>query len=354
LKRFAIMAAIAILFGSLAGCSGGGSGLGGSKKAVAKVNGEEISEAEFYNRVLNVSGTDLAASLNPQGPRGLGKAGEFAMQSLIGEKMFFQVSKTKNALPSEAEITAYIAFAKKYRNPQYTLLPDDPYRTEDDWRRQARSALAFRKMALGQSTVKETDFKTKYDQVKSQLKEQDQLHLRVIDIKDKAKAEKALAKLSKIPFETVALTDSEDPVSGPRNGDIGLVPDAMLQQQMPNLAAAVKKLKVGEYTRTLVEQKLPPRGTMIGTPGQQLETRYFIAQLVENKVGRVPTFEEVKPLMEMVSLQEKDPGAFQRIQTQMTEFRDKAKIEILLKPYEHLMDKPKAGSLGAPVTTKKP
>ncbi len=354
MKRYAIVAAAAIFGGFLAGCSGSGGDPATSKKGVGKVNNDEIAESEFYNRLLNVSASDLQPALNPQGPRGVGKAGEYAIQSLVGERMIFQIAKQKNVLPTEAEITAYVAFAKKYQDPRYTLMPQDPFRTEEDWRRQAKSALSFRKMALAQSTVKEADLKAKYEQLKPRLKEQDQFHLRLIDIKEKAKAEKSLAKLAKLPFETVALTDSEDPISGPRNGDIGTIQEGLLTQQMPTLSIEVKKLKPGEYTKTLIPEKLAPRGKM-QSQGQPMETRYFIAQLVDSKVGRVPTFEEVKPLMEMISLQEKDPGAFQRVQTQLSDFRDKADIKIMIKQYEHLMDKPKAaGAPGAPAPAKKP
>src|SRR5438270_804212 len=115
-------------------------------------------------------------------------------------------------------------------------------------------------------------------------------------------------------FETLALTKSEDPVSAARQGDIGTVTEPMIMQQIPHVAAAVKKLKKGEYTKELIAESLPPRGTPPGTPGQPLKTRYFLAQVVDKTVGRMPTGAEVKYLLDFLVLQEKDPTALQRAQ----------------------------------------
>src|SRR5207237_5133658 len=130
-----------------------------------------------------------------------------------------------------------------------------------------------------------TEVQKLYDQYKPQLAERDQYHLRMIDVKTEAKAQKALEALKKLPFETVALTQSDDPVSGPKNGDVGFVMDTGLP---PPLLEGVKKLKPGEYTQQIIKALVPPyRGT--GQPTTQPETRFFIVQLVEIKKGRTPT-----------------------------------------------------------------
>jgi hypothetical protein len=315
------------------------------------VNGDKITEAEYFDRVQGVTATELQNALNPQLPPSSGRAGEYAMHNLILEKLIDQVAVEKKLVPTEAEVNAYVAFSKKYRD---RFMPPDPHRDEAGWRRQARLSLEFRKMTIAQSNLKDADVHSKFVELKPFLKSPDEFHLRVIDIEDKAKADLALQQINKgMEFQTVALTQSDDPVSRPRMGDIGFVPEPALQQQMPHLAAAVKKLEKGAYTKQLIVENLPPRGVPPGTQGQPTKNRYFLAQVVEKKTGRMPTEAEVKYLLEMEALVSKDPGAFQRTQSALSQQREKAKINITLKPYEHLMDKVRApqtgtGPAGAP------
>jgi parvulin-like peptidyl-prolyl isomerase len=172
--------------------------------------------------------------------------------------------------------------------------------------------------------------------VKSQLVglEPDQYHLRLIDIKDRSKAQKALDSLNKgVPFETVALTQSEDPNSQPKSGDIGFVPAPQIPEP---ILAAVKDLKAGEYTKRLIQAEVPARNATATPVGVPTETRYFLAQQVEKKPGRVPTLEEVKPLVEMLILEQKDRTANQRVQQTVLEFVRKADIQVNLKQYQDI------------------
>ena len=340
MKQVGFIGAAVLAAVLLSGCSGGG-----GSKTVATVNGDKITEAEYFERVQGVTATELQNSLNPQLPPSAGRAGEYAMHNLILEKLIDQVAVQRKLVPTDAEVNAYVAFAKKYRD---RFMPPDPHRDEAGWKRQARLSLEFRKMALAQSNLKDSDIHAKFEELKPFIKSPDEYHLRVIDIEDKAKADVALQSINKgMEFQTVALTKSDDPISAPRMGDIGFVPEPALQQQMPHLAAAVKKLDKGAFTKQLIVENLPPRGVPPGTPGQPMKNRYFLAQLVEKKAGRMPTEAEVKYLVEMEALVSKDPGAFQRIQSALSQQRDKAKINVTLKPYEHLMDKVKAAAAGA-------
>ena len=71
-------------------------------------------------------------------------------------------------------------------------------------------------------------------------------------------------------------------------------------------------------------------------------------RLVEKKPGRVPPIEEVRPLLENVMINKKDPGAFQRIQNSLKDFQDKANIQINLKEYQPIVARFKAGPPQAP------
>lgn len=321
-------------------------GCGQSKKVVAHVNNEVITEDEFNQRTRDVTAANLAPSLAPEGPRGPAKAGEFAMDSLIAEKLILQLAAERHCTPTDAQINAYIAFAKKYRDPRYTFMPYDPARSDADWYRDARYTVAFLNMVKQDAKITDDDLKSIYDKYRSRLREPDMYHLRIIDVREKDKALKALASLKKLPFETVALTQSEDPVSGPRSGDVGFV----AEQQIPApVLQAVKKLKPGEYTPEIIPAKVSPWNVAPG-PNAPLETRYFIAQLVDKKVGRIPTMEEVRPLLENAAVQRKSPMSIMRVQDALRDYQRKARITINLKPYDALFEKTRKAALQQPAT----
>src|SRR5579872_4441105 len=106
-------------------------GCGGSKKVAAKVNGAIITEDDFNDRAQNVSAFALWISLQTRGPA---KSGEYAMVHTLQEKMWEQLGAQKGATPTDADITAYVAFAKDYINRQdlgnLTFMTPDPTRTE--------------------------------------------------------------------------------------------------------------------------------------------------------------------------------------------------------------------------------
>src|SRR5262245_22871063 len=121
LKRIGFFYIVINIAAVLTGCGGSG------KKVIAKVNSELITEDQFIARVQRVNAAQLMPALETRG-RLPGRAGEFALQSMIAEKLVAQYASQKHATPTDAQITAYIAFAKKYSNPGLTLVPQDPFR----------------------------------------------------------------------------------------------------------------------------------------------------------------------------------------------------------------------------------
>lgn len=340
MKRFrAFSVAMLFVIPLAAGCGRG-------EKIAARVNGDTITEEEFLTRVQNINAANLAPALQGRGPA---RAGELAMMRLIEEKLIFQLATEKKAMPTPEQINHYVAFAKKYNHPAVTLMPGDPFRTEEDWQRDARIALVIRNLWLAPLDLKEADARKIYDQIKTQLVERDQYHLRLIDTKTQAKAQKALDSLKKgVPFETVALKESDDPSSAKDGGSIGWQQDIQLPQP---ILQAVKNLKPGEHTTKII--RAPSMSGM--NPGESPTDHFFLAQLVEKKPGRTPTFEEVKLLCENEAMRQKDPAGSQRVQQALLEFQNKANIQITMKPYENLMQRlkqpsgtPSAAPPGAP------
>jgi parvulin-like peptidyl-prolyl isomerase len=325
---------------AVAGCGG--------PKVVARVNNETITEKDFYDRVLQVDAMELGASAQMRGPA---LAGEFAMQALLTEKVVLQLAAQKGATPTDAQIAGYMAFAKRF--PQ-ALGPgaQNPFRSEAAARRDARIQVALRNLTAKPLNITDAELQDEYNRAKDRLVEPRQYHLRLIEVGSETKAKEALAQLAKgISFETVALTQSEDPVAKARSGDVGYLPEPTIP---PALLSAIKMLKPGEYSKQIVKVDAPPPGA----PNQRRAgPHFFVAQLVEVKEPRQIPFEEVRYGVENVVINRKDPNAGQRISVLLRDFMKGAQVEVTLKGYEDVAKKLKEGAqgpIGAPVTPPVP
>ncbi len=337
-----LMSAFALvgLAAALAGCGG--------PKVVARVNNETITEQDYYDRLQQVDAAELGASAQVRGPA---LAGEFAMQALLTEKVVLQLAAQKGATPTDAEIAGYMAFARRF--PQ-ALGPaaQNPFRSEAAARRDARLQVAMRNLTAKPLNITAAELQDEYNRAKSSLVEPRQYRLRLIEVASETKAKDALAQLAKgISFETVALTQSDDPMAKARSGDVGFLSEPTIP---PQLLSAIKKLKPGEYTKESVRVAAPP------APQGQTAPRgshWFVAQLVEVKEPRQIPMEEIKYGIENALINKKDPNAAQRVSGLLRDFMKSAKIEVTLKGYEDLPKKLKESAqapMGAPATPTPP
>jgi parvulin-like peptidyl-prolyl isomerase len=345
LKRFAAYGlAAAVCFLVLPGCGSS------NKKIAAHVNGETITEDEFFARALETNAYVLASSAQAGGPA---RAGEHTMETIIYERLVAQLAKQKGVNPSDADIAAYMNFAKRYQQaPQITFLVQNPLRSEAEWRRDVRTALLRRDMALKTVPLKEEDIKKEYEDNKVNLTPPDRFRLAVIDVTSMDKAQKALDSLKKgVSFETVAMTQSEDPNSKGKGGDIGTLPQTVLP---PEFVDAVKDLKPGAYAPRIIKMQTPPGSTPPGT-AQTPPTHYMILKLLEKPPVETPSYEEIKPLLVNNLMLQKDPNAMNRVQKEIIDYKDKSlqKITIQMKGLQDLLTrKPQQpageGAPGAP------
>ena len=334
-RMWSIAAAIGLIV-AVAGCGG--------PKVVARVNNETITEEEFYDRLRQVDAAELGASAQMRGPA---LAGEFAMQALLTEKVVLQLAAQKGATPTDAEIAGYMAFVRRF--PQ-ALGPNaqNPFRSEAAARRDARLQVAMRNLTAKPLNISAAELQDEYNRAKSSLVEPRQYHLRIIEVASETKAKDALAQLAKgISFETVALTQSDDPVAKARSGDVGFLPEPGIP---PQLLAAIKKLKPGEYTREAVRVAAPSPPN--GQPASRAP-HWFLAQVVEVKEPRQIPMEEIKYGIENAVVNKKDPNAAQRVSGLLRDFMKSAKIEVTLKGYEDIPKKLKE-SAQAPIAPPAP
>jgi|YelNatPaOPRAMG01_1025707.scaffolds.fasta_scaffold10015_3 parvulin-like peptidyl-prolyl isomerase len=314
----------ALLFASLIFLSGCG-----GKKIAARVNNETITVDQFYQRVQEVDAAELAPALQGQG---LSHAGEYALQNMIFEKLINQYAAQQHVTPTDSEVQAYVAFAKKESNPQLTWIPPDPFRTDDEWTRVARIALIERKLAMAPLNITENELHQAYNQLKAKLTPPDTYRVRVIMNSTMQKAQAALASLKKgVDFKTVALTQSEDKASAAKNGELPPLADNKQNPYIHAIVSAAKQLKPGAFTQSVITVPPPP----MQKGGKPV---YFLVQLIEKIPGVTPTYEESRPICEMQVLDQKDPNALMRVQENIRQFKDKSNIQIDLAPYQNLMN----------------
>ncbi len=336
MKRLLTVFGAAALVLVVAGCNSGGSPGSGSGTVVVSVNGENITEQQFVEKTQNVTAFNLAPALEQQG--GVpGRAGEFALQTLIGDMILSQTAKEKKVIPTDEQITKYIAFAKKYQqNPQATMVNPDPFRDEKGWHEDVRRVLTYRALIMSNTKMPEDELKKEYEKFRGQLKEQNTYHLRLVDTRTEAKAKQALAAInSGVAFETVALKHSEDPVSGPRSGDVGTVPEEYLRNLVPGILAVVQKMKPKDIHKAIIKQELTEAGPG-GQPSGTKTMHYYLVQLVERTEGKTPTFEESRFVLENARLLQKEPGAFEKARQEIRRNTERADVKVNMARYKDL------------------
>lgn len=318
-------------------------GCGGAKKVAVKINQDIVTEDEFYGRVQDMDVVSLETAAREGN---LQKAGEVAMQAIISEHLWLQVGAARGIKPTEQEIKAFVAFAKKY--PQYSSLPRDPIRTDAEYEREARLQIVVRRLAAQPLKLGPQDYQKTYELYKAQLREPDQHKLHVIATGSEAKAQEALQVLKKgVPFETVAIKYSEDPNVQRNSGDVGWVPDTVLPQ---SLLDAVRALKPGQVTPAPVAARVPPAGVPPNSPGVRMATRYYVVRLDEFKSGQPPSLEDVRPFIEFMTIASKDRNALSRVQQLVRDELAKATIQVNLDRYKPLVARIKGSLSGQPAS----
>ncbi|HSV73247.1 MAG TPA: peptidyl-prolyl cis-trans isomerase [Chthonomonadales bacterium] len=305
-------------------------------RVVARVNREAITEEEFAERVRNVDAFSL--SMSAQRPGWPSKAGEYAMRQVLLEKVLLQAAKARDVAPTDAQVTAYIQFARNH--PELTSpAARNPFRNDADWQRYARSEVAVRNIAFKSITMTDADVKEVYDdpQIRLALTRPEQVRLTMFVANTEAKARTAAASLAQgVPLETIALQDSDDPLTRQRSGDIGLVALNALPREVQT---ALATMKPGDIARRPIRAELAPPGLDPGDGSAPTVSRWFLVRLVERIPSAPHPMEEVRPFLEGQVLQRKNPDFAQYVQSTVREFMQNATITVHLEEYEPVLQR---------------
>lgn len=144
--------------------------------------------------------------------------------------------------------------------------------------------------------------KAKYDELVKQVTPVEEVRARHILVKTEAEAKDIIKQLDKgADFEKLAKEKSTDPGSGESGGDLGYFTK---DKMVPEFADAAFKMDKGQYTETPVHSQYG----------------WHVIQVLDKRSQPLPAFDQVKPQLTGMVLQEEEHKA-------LDELRSGAKIE---------------------------
>lgn len=242
-----------LMIGAIAGFAACGlifgvSGCGKGADVIAVINGEPITEKEYYSylefkpevRVITANGV---ASLRTEGVLGFQ-----AMQDLIAQKVTMQLAKDKQMYPTEDEINKELEFRKKLE-PNFLTALTARGLTFDMIRQSITMDIIQEKMLTKDVTVTLADAE-KY--VKDNPKEfidparADLSYIKVSDLRTKDAVDRELS--SGQSFTTVALRYSEAPDAKANNGKLSAAGPPTITSLPQDVQKAIANFNGGETT----------------------------------------------------------------------------------------------------------
>lgn len=275
------------------------------------VNGEKVSKAEFYKRLESL-------------PLGGRPAGIIVLDQMINEKLFEQLAKERNVMPTDVQVENKLKLAKK--EGSLTSVLQQRGITLDEYKKEIRTQQAFLNIVTKGVSVSDKEIKDFYDKSKDTLyTKPERTQIGAIICKSKDKIMKADAQLkARQDFSTVALNLSDDERSRREGGTLGWVWRG--QKGVPeNLIENAFALKI----RSVSEPFEVKQGN---------EDQWVILKALDRKPKTILSFADVKD-------QIREGIAFSKGQRQtdvaalVEKTREKAKIKVNSERYRMLEKK---------------
>jgi foldase protein PrsA len=262
--RVRAVATAALLSLAFAGCSGGS-----STGAVASVNGQDISRAEY----------DAKLEAGPQG--------KAVLTQLVQGALIDQYAKDNHVDVSDADVDKKIDdYKSKYPAGQFDSILKSQNLTMDDVRKIVRQQLTVTKAVDGNVKVSDADIKTYLDKNHATLDTPEQVQAKHILVADLATANKVEAELKAgADFAAEAKKYSTDPSSKDKGGDLGFFGKG---QMVPSFQAAAFSQPIGVvgppvkspfgYHIIVVEAKKPKTVATLANSGDKIKAQLMQTQ----------------------------------------------------------------------------
>ncbi|MEO7719206.1 MAG: peptidyl-prolyl cis-trans isomerase [Capsulimonas sp.] len=327
----ALVASAAAMGVFLAGCNtGGGAGGDASSKgaptltgtdAVATVNGEAITQAEFYSQLQRYTPNPQQMSSAP--------AGKTVLQQLIMNTLTEQLAKQEGVPPTDAQINEQMANFKSSADKVLVRGFDDTLATagltEEDLKTfQIKPQLAQINLLTKGVTIADADIQAFYDlHKKDQFTKPNRAHIKRIALATAADANSVYDDIQKgKPFEDyVAKSVIKQPVDGDLTQWVNL--DDATNPMVKPLVTAITAAKIGD-----VPKPIPLQGA------------WWLVKVVDKKPLEIVPVDQVKSSIKYMLLSQKaqqNAAGQQEMEQKLRDFQSKATISIVPKQYNDLI-----------------
>ena len=339
MRRLAKAGALLASFTVLTGCQG--------EKIVARVGSDSIKESEYYGRTLRMNAAGILEGTD---------AGGAAMVTIIREKMTAQLAAAKNALPTEEQLSRFVAYQMRL-NSQVKAAIEKGLISEEEIKRGYR--FQFEEIGIGTEGAKisEADARTEYDRL---AKEKDyypdplnpsQMSLnpskvpetwvvKFIPVQSEEFGNRLISEMKVTPDFIQAATKLGLPAQQAQAiAQERSFARQRLAAEIPSLEAALAPLSPGQITPKVVAVATPPTAQSATT---QPTTSYIVAQVVRKDPEYLFKFEEARTAIEYNLLMQRNRDWFTHKEQQMADYTTKLTsndaIKINLKQYQSLLD----------------
>ncbi len=296
------------------------------EKAAAIVNGEIITEQEFFERLQRLHGQAFVTQGNQLRAE---SAGQIVMDAMLSERLTLQAAGKANLLLTDEEVSTELETVKK--QPQVINGLTSHAFTEEMLKYDLRVQGARFKLATVGAKVTPEEVEKYYQAHIAEYTIPERWGLSVIRTG-------SLETLTKIDtdlksgksFVDTAKLYSEDEASKAKGGDIGVI--FATDTRVPAvLRDAVRPLKLGEITP-------PVKLEADAGPGKPKLVTWWRLLLKSKEPESVRPFNELKTALERLTLVEK-AGGYQVGDKKVAEFRRQSEIKINLPGYDSLLNK---------------
>lgn len=293
------------------------------EKPAAIVNGEIISEQDFFDRLQRLHGQAFLTTNNQLRPE---SAGLLVLDALINERLTLQAANKAKVTVSEEEVNADVANLKK--QPQVVAGLTGHLFTEEMLKTDIRIQGARFKLATMGVKVSPEEVDKYFKAHIQEYTVPEQWGLSVIrtgnpDITPKIDADLKAGK----SFADTAKLYSDDTTTKDKGGDIGTI--TLTDTRIPAaLRDAVRPLKLGEVSPTV-------RLEGDAGPGKPKPVTWWRILLRSKEPSTVRPFSELKSGLERLALIEK-AGGYQAGDKKVADLRSQSEIKVSLPGYEVL------------------
>ena len=204
-------------------------GCGASKRPVAVVNGETITQAQLDQALME-------------------RAGQAILRQMIDESVIHHAATKASVTVTDKDIDGKIEEIRaRYPSPQdFDQMVASSGQSMERIRKSFELQLLIEKLAAKDAKVTDEQCKQHYDQYQEHYLQKEQVHLRDMEFESKENATNVLKAL-KVggDFAALAKEFSTDPATKDKGGDMGEMPVDALQ---PHLKAAADKLEPGKIS----------------------------------------------------------------------------------------------------------